>query len=113
MLVLSRKRDQSIQIGQDITVLVTAIVQREGCQPVVRLGIDAPRHVSIRRSELEVLDAERSGSEPRECADGGREERAGDLPCVKAVTGCTTDAHECRCGRAEVLTATCGCSARP
>jgi carbon storage regulator CsrA len=91
--------DEAIQIGPDITVLVTAIYKVDGYQPVVRIGIDAPRHVSIRRSELEVSNAERSGPETGECESGGRQGRIGDLPGSKAASGCTTDAHECRCGR--------------
>jgi carbon storage regulator len=47
MLVLSRKTDESIVIDGRIEVTV---VQIEGGR--VRLGITAPREVSIRRSEL-------------------------------------------------------------
>lgn len=47
MLVLTRKRGESIQIGDNITVKVVAI---EGGK--VRLGIEAPDHVRIMRGEL-------------------------------------------------------------
>lgn len=47
MLVLSRKTDQSIIIGEDIEVHVTRI---DG--DVVKLGIQAPRHVSVHRKEV-------------------------------------------------------------
>ncbi len=47
MLVLSRKQDQTIQIGDNITVTIT---QLKGNQ--VRIGIDAPKEVAIRRGEL-------------------------------------------------------------
>lgn len=47
MLVLSRKRFQSIQIGDDIKV---TIVKIDGNQ--VRIGIEAPQGVTILRSEL-------------------------------------------------------------
>ena len=47
MLVLTRKSSQRILIGDDITVTVTRI---EGGS--VRLGIEAPRDVFIRRAEL-------------------------------------------------------------
>jgi carbon storage regulator CsrA len=96
VLVLSRRVDEAIQIGPDITVLVTAIYKLDGYQPVVRIGIDAPRHVLIKRSEL---NAERRGPETGECENGGRQGRTGHLPGAEVVTGCTTDAHECRCGR--------------
>lgn len=49
MLVLTRRTNQSIAIGPDITI---TIVEIRGEQ--VRLGIDAPRHVSVYRQE--VLD---------------------------------------------------------
>ncbi len=47
MLVLSRKRDESIIIGKDVEVIVLGI---EGDQ--VRLGINAPKDISIYRKEL-------------------------------------------------------------
>lgn len=51
MLVLSRKTDESILIDGRIEVTV---VQVEGGR--VRLGITAPREISIRRSELPPRD---------------------------------------------------------
>ena len=47
MLVLSRKRRQSIQIGDDI--VVTVLESRGG---TVRLGIDAPKEIPVHRTEL-------------------------------------------------------------
>ena len=47
MLVLSRKRDEQIVIGQDIVV---TIVEIRGDK--VRLGIEAPPHVSVHRQEV-------------------------------------------------------------
>lgn len=47
MLVLSRKKGQSIMIGNDIEI---SIVDVQGEQ--VRLGINAPREVSIHRKEV-------------------------------------------------------------
>ncbi|OIJ22368.1 carbon storage regulator [Anaerobacillus alkalidiazotrophicus] len=47
MLVLSRKKDQSIMIGDDIEITVLAI---EGDQ--IKLGINAPRSVEIQRKEI-------------------------------------------------------------
>ena len=49
MLVLSRKKGQSIQIGDGITITVTQVSGGK-----VRLGISAPPEVAIRRSELEL-----------------------------------------------------------
>lgn len=47
MLVLSRRKDESIHIGDDVVINVAAI--RKG---QVKLTIDAPRHVPVYRSEL-------------------------------------------------------------
>ena len=47
MLVLARKEDESIVIGDEITIKVISIDKG-----VVKFGIDAPRSVSIMRSEL-------------------------------------------------------------
>lgn len=49
MLVLSRKIGEKIVIGHNITVTITEI---RGSK--VRLGIEAPRHVSIDRSEIHL-----------------------------------------------------------
>lgn len=47
MLVLSRKQDQKIQIGEDISITVIEVKGK-----YVRLGIEAPREVRIIRTEL-------------------------------------------------------------
>ena len=47
MLVLSRQRDESIVIGDNVIV---TIVDVRGDR--VRLGIDAPREVSVHRREV-------------------------------------------------------------
>lgn len=47
MLVLSRKKDESIMIGDHIEVKVLAV---EGDQ--VKLGIVAPQSVKVHRSEI-------------------------------------------------------------
>lgn len=46
MLVLSRKKDEQIHIGDDIVVTVV----RSG-RNVVSIGVDAPREVQISRPE--------------------------------------------------------------
>lgn len=53
MLVLSRKRDEKILIGDDIEITVCRIGPN-----AVRLGIDAPEHLNIVRGELVLVDAE-------------------------------------------------------
>ena len=47
MLVLSRKKDEKIVIGDNISIM---IVEIRGDK--VRLGIDAPRDVSVHRREV-------------------------------------------------------------
>ena len=47
MLVLTRKKGQSLMIGQEIEI---SIVDIQGDQ--VRIGINAPRSVSIHRKEV-------------------------------------------------------------
>ena len=62
MLVLSRKKDEKIIIGDKITVMVIEIRGDK-----VRLGIDAPRDVTVHREEVyEAIKREQSqsGSEP-------------------------------------------------
>jgi carbon storage regulator CsrA len=54
MLVLSRKTDESIVIGDDIVLKIISVDKG-----VVKIGIDAPKNVSIVRQELleDVKDA--------------------------------------------------------
>lgn len=47
MLVLTRKLNESIQIGEDIEIKVLGI---EGDQ--IKIGIDAPKSVDIHRKEI-------------------------------------------------------------
>lgn len=47
MLVLSRQRDETIMIGDDIEITVVDIRGDK-----VRLGINAPRHVQVHRKEV-------------------------------------------------------------
>jgi len=47
MLVLTRKQNEKIQIGDNITITV---VRMKG--KAVRLGIEAPRNVNVLRGEL-------------------------------------------------------------
>lgn len=49
MLVLSRKQDTSIEIGDDIRIKVAEIPG-----DIVRLGIEAPKHVRILRDDAIV-----------------------------------------------------------
>ena len=60
MLVLSRKRDEKIMIGDNITVMVIEIRGDK-----VRLGIEAPREVSVHRQEVyEAIRREQEHESP-------------------------------------------------
>jgi carbon storage regulator len=62
MLVLSRKKDEKIIIGDNITVMVIEIRGDK-----VRLGIEAPKEVTVHRQE--VYDAiKREQDEKRDCS---------------------------------------------
>ena len=59
MLVLTRKSNQSIMIGDDIEVSVLAIMGEK-----VRIGIDAPRSVPVFRKEVYIeIQQDRGSSE--------------------------------------------------
>ncbi|KXG44470.1 carbon storage regulator CsrA [Tepidibacillus decaturensis] len=49
MLVLTRKKGESIMLGHDIEITVVAI---EGEQ--IKLGINAPKHIDIHRKEIYI-----------------------------------------------------------
>jgi len=48
MLVLTRKIQETLVIDGNITVTVVSVENGR-----VRIGIEAPRHISVRRGELE------------------------------------------------------------
>ena len=66
MLVLTRKSNQSIMIGDEIEVSVLAIMGEK-----VRIGIHAPRSVPVFRKEVYLeIQQEQSGEEdPRQTVD--------------------------------------------
>ncbi len=56
MLVLSRQKDESIVIGDDVEI---TIVDVRGDK--VRLGINAPKHISVHRKEIyEAIQREKN-----------------------------------------------------
>src|SRR2546423_7201086 len=62
VLVLTRKSNQSIMIGDDIEVSVLAIMGEK-----VRIGIEAPRSVPVFRKEVYVeIQQDRATSEKEE-----------------------------------------------
>jgi carbon storage regulator len=61
MLVLSRRLGESVVIGDDIVITVLEV---RG--DVVRIGVDAPRSVPVRRQELleELAETNKSAASP-------------------------------------------------
>jgi carbon storage regulator len=47
MLVLSRRVEERIRIGEEITIVVTRISKDK-----VSIGVDAPKHIEIHREEI-------------------------------------------------------------
>ena len=69
MLVLTRKSNQSIMIGDDIEVSVLSIMGEK-----VRIGIQAPRDIPVFRKEvyLEIQQERGPSSRARRAGRGGR-----------------------------------------
>ena len=67
VLVLTRKSNQSIMIGDDIEISVLAVMGEK-----VRIGIEAPRSVPVFRREVYV-EIQNEDEEGGESADLGRE----------------------------------------
>ena len=53
MLVLSRKLGQRFEVGKDIRVTIVKIDSNS-----IRIGIEAPSEVTIRREEVAIADRE-------------------------------------------------------
>ena len=63
MLVLSRKLNQSIMVGDNIRIVVVSVDRDQ-----VKLGIDAPREIPVHRSEV-FEEIQRSNREAAGIAD--------------------------------------------
>ncbi len=72
MLVLSRKKNESIVINDDITIVVVEIRGDK-----VRLGVEAPKEVSVHRREVfdaiqrNKLEAEKKAADGDDAAEPG------------------------------------------
>lgn len=64
MLVLTRRLEESILIGDDIEIRIVQ-VRGSGDQAVVRLGITAPKNITVLRKEVrdEVVSANRQAAQ--------------------------------------------------
>lgn len=58
MLILSRKVNQSIMIGDDIKITITEIHENS-----IKLGIDAPEDITVVREELINKENEENGNQ--------------------------------------------------
>ena len=73
MLVLSRQKDEAIMIGEGENVVEIIIVDVRGDK--VRLGINAPRNISVHRKEIylaiqkEKEEAEEKEKDRTECGE--------------------------------------------
>ena len=47
MLVLTRKIDEEIKVGPDVSIKILAISENQ-----IKIGIEAPKHIQIFRSEV-------------------------------------------------------------
>lgn len=59
MLVLSRKINQSIMVGENVRIVIVSVERDQ-----VKLGIEAPRDIAVHRSEVyeEIQRANRSAA---------------------------------------------------
>ncbi|HTV75010.1 MAG TPA: carbon storage regulator CsrA [Candidatus Acidoferrales bacterium] len=73
MLVLSRKINQSIMIGDDVRIVIVAVDRDQ-----VKLGIEAPRAVPVHRSEVyeEIRRANQEAMGAAAPAAAGKPEKA-------------------------------------
>ncbi|MDQ3759377.1 MAG: carbon storage regulator CsrA [Actinomycetota bacterium] len=69
MLVLTRKTNQSIMIGDDVEVSVLAVSRDK-----IRLGITAPKEVAVFRKEvwLSIKDGRITDADPGDSTDGAK-----------------------------------------
>jgi carbon storage regulator len=68
MLVLSRKLNQAIMIGDEVRVVIVSVDRDQ-----VKLGIEAPREVPVHRSEVyeEIRKAKKTGTSSSEDTEAG------------------------------------------
>ena len=79
MLVLSRKLNQAIMVGDNVRIVVVSVDRDQ-----VKLGIDAPREIPVHRSEVfeEIQRANRQAAGIPEPAPGGDVPAAPSTPAA-------------------------------
>jgi carbon storage regulator len=81
MLVLTRKSNQSIMIGDEIEVSVLSVMGEK-----VRIGIQAPQHIPVFRKEIYLeIHREAETSSTENDGDTGEATGAQDAPQAAAV----------------------------
>ena len=84
MLVLSRKLNQAIMVGDNVRIVVVSVDRDQ-----VKLGIDAPREIPVHRSEvyeeIQRVNRAAAGQTPPPAA----EPAAGAPPAVRQVNSAT------------------------
>jgi len=61
MLVLSRQKDESIMIGDDIKITIVDVRSNGLHDDAIHLGITAPKHISVHREEIyEAIQREKA-----------------------------------------------------
>lgn len=86
MLVLTRKLEQSIQIGDDVTITILSVKGN-----TVRLGISAPEHIRVARTELaqktnsqsDAVPAKTSQSTNRAMATNSETPSTGEMEVIE------------------------------
>jgi carbon storage regulator len=79
MLVLSRKLNQSIMIGDNVRIVVVSVDRDQ-----VKLGIDAPREIAVHRSEV-FEEIQRANREAAGIGDGVTGVDVAEAPTVVPV----------------------------
>jgi|GEM_PF-3310572 len=79
MLVLTRKTNQKVSIGDDVTITVLRVKGN-----TIRLGIEAPRGVRVIRSELRPFESTGAPTAEGQSVEEGGSDSA-DEPCRFSV----------------------------
>jgi carbon storage regulator len=75
MLILTRKVNETVMIGNDVTITVLGV---NGSQ--VRIGVSAPKNVAVHREEIYDRIKREQPSSPEVGNDGPRKERRPSVP---------------------------------
>jgi carbon storage regulator CsrA len=82
MLVLTRKRNEQIQIGDQVTITVLKVKGQS-----IQIGISAPQNVRIMRSELTQRGGPAERSDRRSRQQAGQAESEFDSPAAEPLDG--------------------------